>query len=114
MILGMNPEDCAFRFSPGNPEVKKIIDLIIERVSAIDPSEAGETRKELERICEHWDLLSKGGALNYGPSSSNPNLVHLMHQAERLADEPQSLPTLNSLRDVEGQSGLFVMKAARK
>jgi hypothetical protein len=110
----MNPEDAAFRFAPDIPQVKAIIDLIVERVQALDPGEAEETRKELDGICRHWDRLGGGGELLYGRSFRNGALPHLMHRAEELSGETLSFPTLNSLRDVEGQSGLFPMPEGRR
>jgi hypothetical protein len=114
LVPGMNPEDAAFRFAPDIPQVKAIIDLIVERVQALDPGEAEETRKELDGICRHWDRLGGGGELLYGRSFRNGALPHLMHRAEELSGETLSFPTLNSLRDVEGQSGLFPMPEGRR
>lgn len=109
LLKGMAPEDAAVAFSPTHPDVQKIKDLILERVEAIDPTEVNDTREELELICRRWDVLCQAGTLYYGPSMSNPDLPHLMHQAEANIMDSLSLATLNSLRDVEGQSGLFPM-----
>jgi hypothetical protein len=109
LLLGMAPEEAAVAFSPTHPEVQKIIDIILERVEAIDPTEVDDTRQELELICKRWDILCQTGTLYYGPSLSNPDLPHLIHQAEANMEGSLSMATLNSLRDVEGQSGLFPM-----
>lgn len=113
LILEMNNEDAAINFSPKSPSIQQIINLILDRVKSIDPSEVDETRKELEEICSRWDLLCQTGTLHYGPSYSNRSLPHLLHPAEEIVDEPLTFPTLNSLRDVEGQSGLFPIKKGR-
>lgn len=109
MLSGMKPEEAAVAFSPTHPNIQIIKELILERVAAIDPSEVDDTRQELELICKRWDDRCQTGTLYYGPSMSNPDLPHLMHQAESKVEDSPSFPTLNSLRDVEGQSGLFPM-----
>jgi len=113
MLSGMTPEEAAAAFSPTHPDIQMIKDLILERVNAIDASEMDETRQELDLICRRWDARSQAGTLHYGPSMSNPDLPHLMHQAESRIEDSLSFPTLNSLRDVEGQSGLFPMTGGR-
>lgn len=109
MLDGMKPEEAAVAFSPLHPDVQMIKELILDRVNAIDPSEVDDTRRELDLICDRWDSRSQSGTLYYGPSKSNPDLPHLMHHAEIKVEGSPSFPTLNSLRDVEGQSGLFPM-----
>lgn len=111
MMKDMTPEDGAVNFSPDDPVVRRIIDLIVERVDLIDPSEAADTRKELEMIVQRWNRLARTGTLNYGPSYKNEDLLHLIHPAEKAIKDPLMFPTLNSLRDVEGQSGLFSMSS---
>jgi hypothetical protein len=114
LISEMKAEDAAVNFSPDHPRIGKIIDMILERVAVIDPSEVEDTRKELELIMARWDQLAATGTLNYGPSYSNLDLLHLMHSAEESLQDPLVFPTLNSLRDVEGQSGLFPMRPQRR
>jgi hypothetical protein len=113
LIRRMNPEEAAVNFSPDSSEVKEIIDLILERVEAVDPEEVEGTRIELQDICKRWDLLCEGGSLQYGPSYQNNERLHLIHPAENIAEDVLSFPTLNSLRDVEGESGLFEMRERR-
>ena len=114
MMKEMTPEEAAVNFSPGHPTVGKIIDLIVERVSIIDASESEDTRKELEVIVKQWNRLASTGTLNYGPSYKNEDLPHLIHPAEKKVQDSLMFPTLNSLRDVEGQSGLFSMSSRRE
>jgi hypothetical protein len=114
MMNDMTPEDAAVNFSPEHPMVRKIIDLIVERVAIIDPSEAEDTRKELGMIVKRWNRLAGTGTLNYGPSYKNEDLLHLIHPAEKAIIDPLMFPTLNSLRDVEGQSGLFSMSSRKE
>jgi len=114
MIRELTPEEAAVNFSPSHPVVKKIIDLIVERVALVDPLESEDTKRELEDIVRRWDNLARPGTLSYGPSHKNLDLLHLMHPAEKKIEGASMFPTLNSLRDVEGQSGLFSMSSRKK
>ncbi|MEW6403221.1 MAG: hypothetical protein AB1649_15605, partial [Chloroflexota bacterium] len=107
----MTPENAAARFTPESAAVKRVIEIILQRVAQIDPAETGDVRQELESICYRWQELSGQEMLIYGQSLANPGLPHLMEPAES-GRQPDSLvfPTLNSLRDVEGESGLFILK----
>jgi hypothetical protein len=107
----MTPENAAVRFTPESTAVKRAIEIILQRVAQIDPGELGEVREELDSICHRWSELGSQDMLLYGQSLSNPGLPHLMESAES-GRQPDSLvfPTLNSLRDVEGESGLFILK----
>jgi len=105
----MNPEDAAFQFESDSPLVQRVTKRIIERVNTIDPSEVVETRQELMTIIRKWDALaSLDNSLSYGQSFRNPNLPHLMEAAENLVTAADYFPTLNSLRSVEGEAGVFI------
>jgi len=105
----MNPENAAARFNPESPVVQWVKERILERVAQVDPDEVEATREELDDICARWDTLSEGGTLYYGMNTFNPGQNYLIFPAERIAQaDTLSFPTLNSLRDVEGETGLFL------
>ena len=80
---------------------------ILARVAEIDPIEVEEVRQELEYIRSRWAELTRMDKLSYGRSYKNPALPHLMDPVEEMrAADALSFPTLNSLRDVEGECGI--------
>lgn len=103
----LNPEHAARNFDPRSPDVNKVIEAILARVAEIDPVEVAEVRQELEYIRSRWAELTKADKLTYGRSYKNPALPHLMDPVEEVhGADILSFPTLNSLRDVEGECGI--------
>jgi len=106
----LNQEQAAQNFDPDSWYVRSIIEEILARVAEIDPAEVDEVRQELEYVCSRWGQLTKAEKLNYGRSYQNPALPHLMNPAEEAhGAEMLSFPTLNSLRDVEGECGIHYL-----
>jgi hypothetical protein len=106
----LNPEDAAHKFDPGSWYVRNVIEEILARVAKIDLTEVDEVRQELEHICSRWEQLARAEKLYYGRSPQNRDLHYLMHPAEEVRNvESLSFPTLNSLRDVEGECGIFYL-----
>jgi hypothetical protein len=103
----MNPEEAALNFDPKSTEVKHVIKDIITRVTEIDPVEVNEVKQELEYICARWAALTRNDKLSYRRSYQNPALPHLLEPIEEVhGADILSFPTLNSLRDVEGECGI--------
>lgn len=115
MIPEMNDEDAARQFNRNDVRVQNIMEWILERVEEIDPNEVEETRLELNSICDRWEILSHQQQLVYGePYNPHHNKVippHLMEAAEKAPlNDPLMFPTLNSLRNVEGESGVYIIR----
>lgn len=117
LISGLNPEDSAINFSSTSIDVERIIEKIMNRVETLDPDELDETRKELNLIVNRWaELINENDKLVYGENPYKdpiPPFLMLPIEKEYLADE-LVFPTLNSLRDVEGESQIFVKKGREK
>ncbi len=103
--------DAASRFDAVHPYSRKILDYLRQRVQQVDESLLTEVNAQLDVLIDWWQtMISRHGiALRYQPNPFRPNDATpvLMHPAE----EPRSggsLPTLNSLREVEGESQLFI------
>jgi len=103
----LNSEQAAQNFDPSSPYAEKVMEEILARVAEIDPIEVEEVRQELEYIRSRWAELTRMDKLSYGRSYKNPALPHLMDPVEEMrAADALSFPTLNSLRDVEGECGI--------
>lgn len=111
LIETLNPEDAAFDFDSDHPLIQEIIARIVDRVRDVDPEEAEETKLELEAICKRWQILTGGDSLTYRQNTRYPDRPHLMISAELARDSDALVfPTLNSLRDVEGESGIDIQR----
>jgi hypothetical protein len=98
------------------PDVQRIRDRIIDRVTSVSPAEVAETLVHLNQIIEDWkhrannepDLVYNN--FSWGNDDSEPGL--LVEAAEH-DPEDGSFPTLWSLRDVDTQSNLYALRAGK-
>jgi hypothetical protein len=105
----MNPADAAHLYDPDGELAARVRDLILQRVAVVEPDELEDTRRMLDDISHRWELLARRQPLPYGKFGRQPGEVHLMAAAED-EDPGMMFPTLNSLREVEGESGIFFPK----
>ncbi|MFQ3661341.1 MAG: DISARM system helicase DrmA [Chloroflexaceae bacterium] len=109
---GWASNDAASRFDPAHPVAKGIVQQIQQRVDAVDPASRPEVDEQVNALIDWWLQMSgrHKADLRYQPnpfqkSATTPVLIHPAEE-----DRPGgSRPTLNSLREVEGQSQLFVL-----
>ena len=103
--------ESASRFNARDPLVGKIRSDIFQRVKRIDPGNTIEVESQLQALIDWWTsrAAKEKSALRYQHNSykSNDQTPILMHPAEEQRSGG-SRPTLNSLRDVEGESRLFI------
>jgi len=103
--------DAASRFDPNHPIVRQIRSFIEDRVSRIDQGAIHDVDEQLTALIDWWQSLSTHykSSLRYNqqPYKHDPLLHTLMHSAEGQGSDG-SRPTLNSLREVEGESQLFI------
>lgn len=106
--------DAASRFDPFHPIVQSIRSYIHERAEKVDRMALQEVDSQLATLIDWWQSLidttrRSGTNLWYQqlPFRNNPSVQVLMHPAEEKGSG-RSLPTLNSLREVEGESQLFI------
>ncbi|MGB9631714.1 MAG: DISARM system helicase DrmA [Chloroflexaceae bacterium] len=103
--------DAASRFDPTHPVATGIVQQLQRRVDRVDPTSRAEVDKQVNDLIDWWLQMSSRYKenLHYQPNpfqkaASTPVLIHPAEE-----DRPGgSRPTLNSLREVEGQSQLFV------
>lgn len=102
--------NAASRFDAAHPVAQHILDYIHERVQCVDATVLPEVQEQLSELLTWWKgLIDRNGAdLRYQPNPFKPNeqVPVLMHAAEEQG-KGDSRPTLNSLREVEGESQLF-------
>lgn len=103
--------DAASRFDPTHPTAQGIIRQILQRVDAVDPTSRAEVDAQITMLVDWWQQMSNRHQVNlryranpYQKSASTPVLIHPAEEGR----QGGSRATLNSLREVEGQSQLFV------
>jgi hypothetical protein len=98
------------------PDVQRIRDRIIDRVTSVSPAEVAETLVHLDQIIEDWELRATNepdlvyNNFSWGNDDSEPGLLV---EASEHDPEDGSFPTLWSLRDVDTQSNLYAQRAGR-
>jgi len=99
MVPGLLADRSAIRFRKEDPKVNEIKELILNYVSLVDPTELSAVRQELEDICEQWDDQAVG-TLSY--KWGEKNLLKKDTEDDRFR-------TMNSMRNVDGQSGVYLL-----
>ncbi|NJO07978.1 MAG: hypothetical protein HC876_22040 [Chloroflexaceae bacterium] len=101
----------ASRFDRSHPITQRILDYLRSRVKAIDPSALPEVEQQLQTLLDWWQqmITQNGTDLRYQPNPFKPNepIPVLMHAAEERG-RGGSKNRSTSLREVEGESQLFV------
>lgn len=109
----MSENDGAQRFERGRPLVREFTDYILQRVQDVDPDEAIESAEQLRAFMDGWieQQALCGEQLKYRATSGrSASSAALIQPAEGGSDHDFPKPTLNSLREVEKQSGLYFIK----
>ena len=116
-VPGLRSNKNASSVADHDPELRRIRDRIIDRVTSVAPGEANETLVHLNQIIADWKKRAMDNPdLVYnnfprGNSDSEPGL--LVESAEHDPEEG-SFPTLWSLRDVDTQSNLYALRASHR
>lgn len=103
--------NAADRFDASHPAAIRIKTFILERVSQIDQGSVNDVSEQLTALMDWWrTMITRYRArLRYAPNPYKPGeqTPVLIHPAEEQRSGG-SRPTLNSLREVEGESALFI------
>lgn len=105
----MNGPEAAHKYEADSELVNRIRKIVLDRVAEIDPGEWEDTEEALDEISRRWDELADVRPLPYGTYAREPGEVNLMVPAEE-EDPGLMFPTLNSLREVEAESGIFFLR----
>ena len=99
LVGGLLNDGDAIHFHADDPRVQAIKKTILDYVSVVDHSEYDAVSRELDEICEDWEDKAIG-SLNYKWGAKN-----LLKQDI----EEDRFRTMNSMRNVDAQSGVWLM-----
>lgn len=106
------PNHLASRFDASHPLIRTISEGILNRVLRADPASVNDVRAELVALVDWWSSMAARHKLQLryaqSPYHFNDQLQALLHPAEE-ARKGGSRATLNSLREVEGETQLFMI-----
>ena len=91
-------------------EVDQLRDLILDRVSKIDPAEVAATREELDQFIAMWVRRAESETTLVYTNREHPEQGLLIEAAEDTENLPDVTPTLWSLRDVDRTSNLYLVR----
>jgi hypothetical protein len=109
-IPGLADNTSARSLADHGPEIDVLVGRILERVRAIDPEQADATAAELERILERWRARAATVADLRFSTPRQPDKTLLVEAAEDDRAQANTMPTLRSLRDVDQESNLYLVR----
>jgi hypothetical protein len=109
-IPGLSDNDSAGAVRHHRAELDVLVIQILERVAKVDPNSVDATREELERVIVGWE--QRASIVNELKYSSFKDIDKtLLLDAARSADaQIGTFPTLWSLRDVDQESNLYLLR----
>lgn len=104
---GLKHDEHASSFSKDNPCVRKAVDALLAIVREVDEDELPGAEEHLRRLVEEWDDLARtfGKTLKYAAYRAGRQFRTLLKLFGREGD---GWPTLNSMRNVEGESPIRI------
>lgn len=89
-----------------NEDIKRVKEMILERVKVTAPSSYADTEKEIDEFISTWKNIAKTDKLYYFvPSVADDKKRLLTYYGEYYGDKEK--PTLSSMRDVEQSSTVY-------
>ena len=105
-VPGMLPNSAAQDYDPNDPAVQRVRDRILTYVRNVDPDEYETARISLRNIEAYWESeVQAGGRLVYR-AYFKPDARQLLKPD--VEDDP--FRTMNSMRNVDVQCGIYLMK----
>ena len=98
-----------------NKVEKKVVPIMLERISKIDSREKADAEEKIEEILSYWE--HRGDIENYWKGRKNTLLVSAEDEAQLYAVtnyKTDALATPNSMRNVEAQSTFFLREGAKE
>jgi hypothetical protein len=114
LIPGLRKNEDAMKVNLYTNELKAIRDLLLVRVSRVDPLELNDTKAELDDFINHWKALaSNSSTLHYQKFKEKQNV--LLYDLSETDDKlTEALPILMSMRDVDSTSSLYEVNGRAK
>ena len=103
LIDNLRGNNQAVHYHSSDPEVQKVEKIILDYVKRIDPNELYAVMDELKDIQEAWEYAANSASLVY---KSKKNEKHLLKNDT----ENDRFRTMNSMRNVDGQSGIYLLR----
>ena len=101
LVENLRANDQAVNYCSDDPEVQKVEKIILDYVKKVDPGELDAVITELHNIEEQWDERAVGN-LVYKSWKNEKELLKL-----DVSGDP--FRTMNSMRSVDGQSGIYLL-----
>lgn len=101
LIENLRGNSQAINYCSDNPEIQKIGKIITDYVRRVDPDELSAVMDELKDIQEAWDVAATG-SLVYKSRKNEKKLLKGDTENDRFR-------TMNSMRNVDGQSGIYLL-----
>lgn len=101
LVDGLRKNNQAGNFNPENPDVIKVRQIITDYVRKIDPDELVAVSNELDDIEDAWEFMS-GSPLVYRGFKNEKKLLKPDIENNRFR-------TMNSMRSVDGQAGIYLL-----
>ncbi len=101
LVDGLKKNNQAGNYDSDKPAVQEVRKMIIDYVNRIDSQELPAVSNELDDIEDEWDFLASG-SLVYRSFKNEKKLLKADTQNDRFR-------TMNSMRNVDGQSGIFLL-----
>ncbi|MFC7673272.1 helicase-related protein [Mycolicibacterium sp. GCM10028919] len=110
-VRGLHENSDAANIDSHIDDVNAIRDEILQRVDAIDSTEVGPTRAELDHFIATWVRRAETDRELQYSNRDNPDRSLLVEAAQDVQDLPDVMPTLWSLRDVDRTSNLYLVRS---
>ena len=107
LVPGMEKNDDAKKFTDANSVVKEIYEYILNRVKFIQPDAYPYAKNYLDEVISLW-ANNAGKSLVYDNKKKGRNASSYMSLLQSAEDEPDGLPVLNSVRNVENSSNIYI------
>lgn len=109
LVPSLRANSSAKALAQAHPKLAEIREIILQRVRAVSSAdEAAAAAAQLDEIVQLWLKRAAEGDLVYR-DMRHPSKALLRDASERGPDREDGLPTMWSLRDVDTESGLYLI-----
>lgn len=103
LIDDLRENSCAANFDSSEPAVRKVTDIILDYVKKIAPEEVPAVESELEELARVWEEKISSGLVYKDWANKKPALLGGETDGGRFS-------AMNSMRNVDGQSGIYLLR----